>query len=72
MNINALKKFHPANRIGWNDHSLKRQMLYARTDCFKYSYFIRTAIEWNNLPENIVQSPSLNTFKTSLYDHFII
>ena len=73
IDIDALKKFYSANRIGRNDHSLKVRIPYAtRTDCFKYSYFIRTAIDWNNVPENIVQSSCLNTFKTSLGDHFIL
>ena len=49
ININALKKFHPASRIGRNDNSLKFNVPFARTDCFKYSYFVRTADEWNSL-----------------------
>ena len=70
ININALKKFHPASRIGRNDNSLKLNVPFARTDCFKYSYFVRTADEWNSLPEHVIQSMSLNVFKSSLLDFF--
>ena len=71
INIDALKKFQPATRVGRNDHHLKLHIPHARTDSLKYSYFIRTAHDWNDLPQNVVQSPTLNIFKTSLQNYFL-
>ena len=47
-----------------NTHALQRQFSY--TDVHKFSFFPRTIIDWNALPNSVVESPSLETFKTSL------
>jgi len=37
-----------------------------RTNYFKYSYFPRTIVCWNALPNNVATSPSLEAFKAAL------
>lgn len=39
---------------------------FARTDIYKNSFFVRTLREWNKLDNNIVKSPSLDSFKGAL------
>ena len=34
---------------------------------YKYSFYPRTIIEWNSLPQNIAEAPSLAPFKHSLH-----
>ena len=38
----------------------------ARTDAYKYSYFPRTITDWNSLPSEILNSESLDSFKTAI------
>jgi hypothetical protein len=33
----------------------------------KYSYFPKTLLEWNNLPERVVSQKTVKAFKTSLH-----
>ena len=40
-------------------HQFKFNMHYANKDIFKFSYFPRTVVDWNRLPEAIVSSSSL-------------
>lgn len=37
-----------------------------RNDYYKYSFFPRTVIEWNQLPEMTVKAPTLEAFKSQL------
>ena len=41
-------------------------------DAYKYSFLPRTVIEWNDLPSEIVNSQSLDSFKQSLYSYYDI
>ena len=50
-------------------HPLKLNTLYtARKNCALYSFAFRTVRLWNNLPAEIVTSPSLPSFKTLLHE----
>ena len=49
-----------------NSHKFKLQVPINTKDVFKYSFFIRTAVDWNNLPPNIAMIPSLDKFKEEL------
>lgn len=49
-----------------SSHSLKLVEYQCRNDVFKYSFFPRTIREWNHLPPNIVNSPSVSTFTSQL------
>ena len=40
-------------------HQFKFNVPYANKDIFKFSYFPRTVVDWNRLPEAIVSSSSL-------------
>lgn len=49
-----------------NSHKFKLQVPVNTKDIFKYSFFIRTSRDWNNLPPNIAMIPSLDKFKEEL------
>ena len=49
-----------------NSHKFKLQVPKSTKDVFKYSFFTRTASDWNNLPPNIPMIPSLDRFKEEL------
>ena len=53
-----------------NSHKYKLQIQRSSKDVFKYSFFIRTATDWNSLPANIVLSDTLDDFKRELIKHF--
>ena len=40
--------------------------LQPKTNCFKYSFFPRTVVDWNSLDPNIRNKLSVDSFKTSL------
>ena len=47
------------------------QVPYCSTDAYKFSFFPRTVVQWNNLPASIAMAPSLDQFKgglAQLYD----
>ena len=41
--------------------------LYVKSDCYKYSFFIRIVSKWNDLPTDIVEAESLHHFKHKLH-----
>ena len=47
-------------------HQLKFRVPYANKDGFKFSFFPKSIADWNCLPEAIVLSTSLETFKYRL------
>ena len=47
-----------------NDTQIK--IPFARTDTYKNSFFVRTSANWNTLENNIVNAPSLESFKGAL------
>ena len=47
-------------------HSLKLRGKRCRLDVRKHFFSQRVINEWNSLPENVVSSPSVNSFKNSL------
>ena len=40
------------------------------TDCYKYSFFPRTALDWNSLPSSIQEIKDSNNFKMRAHLHF--
>ena len=52
------RKYHPA----------KFRVMKPTTNVYKYSFFPRTIIDWNDLPAPILDSHKLSTFKTSLWN----
>ena len=51
-------------------HSLKLEKRSHHLDIRKFFFTFRTVEIWNKLPEELVNSPSLNTFKTRFDKHF--
>ena len=47
-------------------HSLKYRIPKVSKDIFKFSFFPRSISEWNLLPSELVNSQSLNEFKSKL------
>lgn len=47
-------------------HSLTITPFSSRNNCFKYSFFPRTIIEWNNLNDDVVCAPTSTSFLSSL------
>ena len=39
----------------------------AKSEQYNNSFFVRTAIDWNNLEDNIVQSKTTEDFKTAIF-----
>ena len=48
-----------------NSKSVKVQE--TKSEQYKNSFFVRTAIDWNNLEDNIVQFKTTEDFKTALF-----
>ena len=44
----------PPNRRSRNQHPMAFQVPYARTDIYKYSFFLDTIRDWNALPAAII------------------
>ncbi|MCG8078312.1 MAG: reverse transcriptase family protein, partial [Candidatus Thiodiazotropha taylori] len=47
-------------------HSKTFQQLHTRKDFYKYSFFPLSIVQWNDLPESAVSSPSLDIFKAEI------
>ena len=47
-------------------HVFKYKVLMARIDTFKFPFFPRTIAEWNALPSDVINSSSLNIFKSKI------
>ena len=51
-------------------HKFSFIQIQARVDSYKYSFFPRTIIDWNSLPENVVCQPSAAKFKDAVLRYF--
>ena len=38
----------------------------SKTEQYRHSFFVQTAVDWNHLPEQVVQSKTIETFKSQL------
>jgi len=54
---------HPSPRSA---NSCQLYAPFASTNAYKYSFFIDVVSYWNSLPQDIVNSPSPNSFKTMI------
>ena len=52
-----------------NSHTQKYQTYHNNTDTYKFSYFPRTIVDWNKLPQHVIDSTSINTFLNRLDNH---
>ena len=51
-------------------YNLACKVVSSSKNYHKISFFPRTVKEWNSLPQNIVELPSLASFKARLAKHF--
>ena len=49
----------------------KFRNLYCRTDTYKFSFFLRSIRDWNELPVEIRLSPSVNVFNLGLLSFWV-
>ena len=49
-------------------HPLKFRPMKVSTNVYKYSYFPRTISDWNSLPSSVIDSNTIEGFKTALCD----
>ena len=59
----------PVQRQSRHLHSNAYATLSANKDCYKYSYFPRTIIDWNFLPEHLTQIELIPQFKEAVTIH---
>jgi hypothetical protein len=67
---NTEDRLIPPDRISRNNNTKAYLIPSCRTETRKESYFPRTIIDWNVLPDNCVTIGSLETFKVHLQDLF--
>ncbi len=59
----------PADTRTRAQHSFKYRQLRAKTESYRNSFFPRTILEYSNLPADIAEAPSTETFKSRLSKH---
>jgi len=57
----------PVTRISRHTNTKNYKHHQTKLLCYKYSFFPRTLLEWNELPESTVQAPSIQAFKNHLH-----
>ena len=58
------------NTKSYRPHNQKYMKPATRIDAYKYSFFPATIHLWNILPANIVESGSIQSFKTAIHTYF--
>lgn len=65
--VDCQQFFRPArDHYGLRGHSLKLHVIRSRLNCRKYFFSQRSVGEWNRLPQEVVDAPSVNVFKIRL------
>ena len=64
---NSFFALNPANRRG---HSFKLTKRSVNTSKFRYFFTNRIINDWNALPQHVVISKTINSFKTALDKHW--
>ena len=54
-----------------NRHSLAFQIPSARKDAYKYSFFLLTIRDWNDLPESLISSSELSDDSVSKFNSLV-
>lgn len=68
MNFNSYMQFN-RSRPTRGKHDKTVVMPRTRTDAYRFSFFPRTIAEWNALPPEIVNMPTIDSFLTALKNH---
>ena len=58
------------NNTTTRGHRLKLKKQFCKTNCRKYSFSQRVINYWNSLPQTVVQTRNLNSFKTGIHSFF--
>ena len=61
----------PKTRRGRNQHSLAFQIPSASKDVYKYSFFLQTFRDWNDLPESLISSSELSDDSISKFTSLV-
>ena len=67
--IPAGKFLQPVTRQSRHHHSKAYQLKSTTKDCYRYSFFPQTTIDWNALPSNIINIPDNTNFKEAVTNH---
>ena len=67
--IPAGKFLQPVTRQSRHHHSKAYQLKSTTKDCYRYSFFPQTIIDWNALPSNIIYIPDNTNFKEAVTNH---
>ena len=60
----------PLNQTTTRGHSKKLYKKNCRTNVRKYSFSQRVVDEWNKIPKKVIDSKTINTFKSQLNNHW--
>ena len=60
----------PKREIGYNIRNRNKSFFHCRTESFKNSFFPYTIEAWYSLDPSIINSNSLEVFKSKLFDQF--
>ena len=69
--VNSLNYLTPVCLPTRQNHSLTYQRIATSTNYHLFSYYPRTIVQWNDLPANIAEAPTLEQFKKALTKHTI-
>ena len=61
----------PKGRQTRQCHPKKFISIASNTNTYKNSFIVRTIADWNELPANVIDQASIETFKAALKAHFI-
>ena len=76
--LNDLSAINGTDFVNFSESKTRKKHPYiisrlgARTDCYKFSFFPRTVVEWNDLPEHVVLAADVNGFKSRLEAHLFV
>ena len=56
----------PRLQVTRGNHGYKFRHIWARRECFKYSFFQRTIVTWNALPGTLVKQGNVEEFSSAL------
>ena len=66
VDIPQREYLHPQGTAVTRGHQCRFMVPYSRTDTFRMAFFPSAIRLWNQLPESIVNAPSLDVFKTGI------
>ena len=75
--LNNLSALNEADFVNFSESTTRKKRpiiiyrLGAKIDCYKFSFFPRTVVEWDDLPQHVVLAADVNGFKTRLEAHWL-